>query len=608
MVANAPPEASKEIEFVKSLVAKRFPVYDVRVTYDVVQFFCKVDETTLEKTFEELREDMAQHGFIPMITYEKGEHIIVVAKRPPAKYRSITVNIIMLILTLFTTIFSGIYYWAGYQDIPANEMFAPESVIAGTVLFALPLLAIIGVHELGHFFAAKRRKVRASLPFFIPFIPPIGTFGAAISLRDPIPNRKVLMEIGVAGPIAGILVAIPIGIAGLILTNIAARPIPDTIATEGLLAINFPLIYLAIAQLIPATGDYLLHPTAFAAWVGFFVTAINLLPAGQLDGGHVARALLGDRAKYASWITIAILIGLSVFYFPWVILAVLVMFLGARHPPPLNDINKLDLKRKFMGIAGFAILVIAIIPIPMTPVIMDYTYHIEPVGQTNVTIVPGDVMTFQVLVEDQGNTWNNISFEKLTSPSGWNVSFKQSLANDSAYRNAYWFRLNQSVNQTIDVRIASTPSAAAGQASVMIRATSEAFAGDPTYDQKITYIFNITHPLLTFWAMDDGQTIIPNSESALHVMVNNSGVAESNLTFVIRDVPAYMGAVLFLGSPTEPNTSSSLNVTVPAAGNTTVGVEVFVWRTASPGEKTIMLDILFTDVLVTTLILRIVVP
>src|SRR5512136_936366 len=122
-------------------------------------------------------------------------------------------------------------------------------------------MAILGVHELGHYIAARKRGVAASLPFFIPSIPPLGTFGAFISLREPIPNKKTLLEIGVAGPLAGLALAIPLGILGLMLTNDGAKLAPENIPSGGALGLIFPLIYQGLEQLFPLKGDFILHPT-----------------------------------------------------------------------------------------------------------------------------------------------------------------------------------------------------------------------------------------------------------------------------------------------------------------------------------------------------------
>lgn len=608
MAPPAPPDAAKEIEMIKGLVAKHFPVYDVRVNYDVVQFFCRVEEATLEDSFERLREDMQPHGYIPMITYEKGEHVIIVGKKPPTKYKSIYVNVVMLVITFLAMMYAGVLDWTSYADVPTNEMWSAENVGTGILVFALPLMAILAVHELGHFFMAKKRKVAASLPFFIPSIPPLGTFGAFISLRDPIPNRKTLLEIGVAGPLAGMIMALPIGIAGLLLTNAEARPIPDEITPGGLVQVGFPLVYQWLESLFPISGDYLLHPTAFAAWVGFLVTALNLLPVGQLDGGHIARALLGPKAKYSSWIAIVIMIGLSYFYLGWVIFAILILFLGAKHPPPLNDINKLDLKRQLVGVFAFIVLIVAFVPIPMSPVLMDYSYEITPTSTTYANITPGEATTFTVLLSNLGNTWNNITFEKMTSPADWDVTFKQHGESDEAYREAYSFRVNTSVNVTVDIGVRSSINSITGQASVTITAFSEAFMDDTSQDKHITYIFNVTRPMVTFWTGEPTVTIPPpGGEDTITVYANNTDLATANLTLSIRELPAYVGAYLFLEDYQEPNASTTLNLSVAGESNITFGVQVFVWDTAVPGERMILIDAYFQESLVATIEILVVV-
>ncbi|MBU1159161.1 MAG: site-2 protease family protein [Candidatus Thermoplasmatota archaeon] len=609
MVQSAPPDASKEIEFVKGLVARHFPVYDVRISYDVVQFFCKIDESILEVEFETLREEMAPHGFIPMVTYDKGEHIIMVGRKPPAKYKSIYVNLAMLVITFLAMMLAGVLGWASYADVPGDETFSVENILVGTLVFTLPLMAILGVHELGHFFMARKRKVAASLPFFIPSIPPLGTFGAFISLRDPIPNRKALLEIGVAGPLAGLAVAIPLAILGLILTNAEARPIPEDLGTGTVASISFPMIYLWLEQLFPIKGDYLLHPTAFAAWVGFLVTALNLLPAGQLDGGHIARALLGKKAKYASWVTIAALIAMSIFYISWMFFAILILFLGSKHPPPLNDINKLDLKRKVIGSFAFVILVIAFVPVPMSIITPDYTYGMESVDHsTNATIIPGESLIFTIFVENLGNTKNNISFEKASSPQGWAVSFKLSTEPDDAYSEVYPLVLNNSQNATMNVMIESDPGTPIGNYTVSIEGSAPASEEVASYTGTMEFHISVILPSLTFSLQDDGQTVATTSSANYTIQVNNTGIVDVTITMSIRDLPAYIAAVIGIVGSEESNwTSTSLEVTVPAEGNITLVAVFFVLNDATLGTQYATIESTYQDLLLEETVISMVV-
>lgn len=594
MASETPPDATKEIELVKGLVARHFPVYDVKVDYDVVQFYCKIDDATLEENFERLREEMSPHGYIPMVTYDKGEHVIMVARKPAVKYKSVQVNLAMLAITFIAMMFAGIYNWSSYADVPSDEVYSAENILTGILVFTLPLMAILGVHELGHYFMARRRKVAASLPFFIPSFPPLGTFGAFISLRDPIPNRKSLLEIGVAGPLAGLALAIPIGILGLILTNMEARPVPVDVGSEGLVQISFPMIYLWLEQLVPIQGEYLLHPTAFAAWVGFLVTALNLLPAGQLDGGHIARALLGNQAKYASWAAIAVLIGLSFFYWSWLLFALLILFLGAKHPPPLNDITRLDTRRKLVGVFAFVVLIVAFVPIPMSAVVTDCSFELTPLDDENRTIVPGQQVVFEVLVQNTGNTNENISFEKVSSPTGWVVTFTES---NASYSETYSLLLNVSQESVLTVVVESSSDSVLGNSSVTVGGNAE--SGTSEFNARMTFNFTVMTPEIELWVSDDGQETAPDSSVVSHLVVNNTGEGDVNLSFVSRDLPGLVAVLLYEDSA-DANSSGTLEATVPGEDSITVSVEVLVWSSAEPGEKTVFIDVFYLSVHVGT--------
>lgn len=595
MTPPIPPEASREIEFVKGLVAKRFPVYDVRVNYDVVEFFVRVDETTLEENFERLRTEMAEHGYIPMISYAKGEHVVTVAKKPVVRYRSVYVNGVMLVVTFLTMLLAGAFDWAGYADVEGDKLFSPETLLMGALTFALPLMAILGVHELGHYFMARRHKVAASLPFFIPSIPPLGTFGAFISLRDPIPNKKSLLEIGVAGPLAGLLVALPLGVLGLVLTNEGARAVPTNVGSEGVMAISFPLIYTWIEQyLVPIQGDYLLHPTAFAAWVGFLVTALNLLPVGQLDGGHIARALLGSRAKYLTWVTIAAMVAIGFVYFGWLLFALLILFLGARHPPPLNDISPLDAKRKGVGIFAFVILAVAFVPIPMSPVSADYSFELVPLGDTNATIAQGEAEHFALQVVNSGNALNEIVLSRASAPPGWNVYFKDHDMNETGYAAEHRVLLNSGEAAEVDLLITCTIEAQFGvNYSVVVRGKST----NSSEERFVQYNLTVTSPTFTYWVHDEGLAIPRNGEGIATIDVNNTNPADANLTFVVdgNDIPPGMYVLLFTEDVADPNNSMVLNMVVPGNGSASFSVYISVGPYASVGDKMIRVQVYYNE-------------
>ena len=592
MQNQVPPEAAKEIEYVKSLVARHFPVYDVKIKYDVIEFYCSVDPLTLEEGFEQLREEMKPKGYIPMITYSKGENIVVVGKRPKTRYRSIKVNIVMLLITFAAVMFAGVLDWASYADVPSDEIYSLNTIAMGILFFAAPLLAILGIHELGHFFMARKRKVAASLPFFIPSIPPLGTFGAFISLRDPIPNRKSLLEIGIAGPIAGLLVAIPVGIIGLMLTNMDARVVPTDFESGSIVRVAFPLIYGWMEQLIPIQGDYLLHPTAFAAWVGFLVTALNLLPAGQLDGGHIARALLGDKARFASWVTIAILIILSFFYFAWLFFAVLILFLGARHPPPLNDITVLDTKRRLVGVMAFVILVLAFVPVPVAIVTADHSFDMTPTGSTNASVRPGEIAEFSFVIQSTGNVDSNITVEASEPPDGWTVLVRVAGAYDYADTASCWIPTSE--NETFELRIVPSGLVHPGNESIVIIAYAHTSSETELAEESIWYNLTVTTPAMEFWPPDE-VVVSAGSDVTATIQVNNTAPEEVNITLTVLDLPSLIGVTLY-EDVLDPNSTGTLNLIVPGDDSSTFELLVFASSSVSTGEYTVTIQVTYHGV------------
>lgn len=367
-----------DIELLKSEVAKHFPFYDMSFNVKTALFFCKIDEKSLDEKFELLRISLKKNGYIPMIRFEQGEHIIYIIKRPKIKKRSIWINFALLVATIFTTTYAGSWQWVGiYNQSWMNQAttglgdvflkaFEPSYLIEGFFFFSIPLLLILGIHEMGHFLISKKHKLDTSLPFFIPLPPPfiLGTFGAIISTREPIPNRKTLLDVGVSGPIFGFLIAIPVCIIGLFLMQ--QNPITAVSGGQNLI-VTFPLVLQGLGSLFHISENALMHPTLFAGWVGLFLTSLNLLPVGQLDGGHVSRALFKNNARYASWIVIIVVMTLGIFYTGWLFIAIIIiLFIGTQHSPPLNEYSPLDTKRKIVGVIALIIFIICFAPIPIS--------------------------------------------------------------------------------------------------------------------------------------------------------------------------------------------------------------------------------------------------
>ena len=361
-----------DIDMLKAEVGKHFPFYDMRHNKDTAAFFCRIDKEFLEEKFDSLRNSLKEKGYIPMLRHEKGEHIIYIIKKSKKKEKPVWINYLLIIATIITTILTGSILHLGYLDafsLPNPlDIFKVENLAHGALFFSLPLMSILMVHEMGHYFISKKHGISTSLPFFIP-IPPvlsfnIGTFGALISSRDPMPNKKALFDVGIAGPLAGFIVAIPITIIGLATTKVVPISLIDQIPEGSIIFgqsfLIDPVIARGIMQ-IPEGFTYEMNSILFAGWVGLLITSINLLPAGQLDGGHIFRAVLGDKQKYVGWAAVIVMIVTG-----WLFFAFIIIFLmGMMHPPPLNDDTELDTRRKLLFIVAIAMLILCYIPYPI---------------------------------------------------------------------------------------------------------------------------------------------------------------------------------------------------------------------------------------------------
>ena len=231
--------------------------------------------------------------------------------------------------------------------------------------YSIPIMTILLSHELGHFFMCRKYHVDATLPYFLPIpFPPFGTFGAVIKMKGQIPSKKALFDIAAAGPIGGLIFAIPVIVIGLLFSKV----VPNQ--GSHYLSLGEPILFSIIAKFIfgnVAEGfDIFLHPIAFAGWAGLFVTALNLLPIGQLDGGHIMYALLGEKSKivYKIGIFVFCLIAALV-YHGWVLFAILLLLFGFRHPAPIDPITNIGPKRRLIGIGMFIIFILSFTPIPL---------------------------------------------------------------------------------------------------------------------------------------------------------------------------------------------------------------------------------------------------
>jgi membrane-associated protease RseP (regulator of RpoE activity) len=375
-----PSGGGSELDRIRRIVAAQFPIYDTRVGPQSLLLAVQIDAATLEGKFDRLRRDLWAAGYIPILRRQQGEDFLEVVPRPRVRSRRDWVNVALLAATVVTTTLAGALIWLTYVG---GETLQPTDFLYGAVYFSIPVLTILGLHELAHYFMARRRKIDASLPYFIPLPPPFlfGTFGAFISIREPFPDKKALFDIGAAGPLAGFAASIPIALAGLYLSTLT-HALPATYCGPTILGVSYgslvigPSLFWEFLALFFPHSLLTLHPLALAGWVGIFVTSINLLPAGQLDGGHVFRALFGDRIRYVSYGTVILLFALGLFYTGWLFFGILILLLGARHPPPLNDISPLDRRRYIVGGLVVAVLLTGFVIQPLyTP---GYTVSVTP--------------------------------------------------------------------------------------------------------------------------------------------------------------------------------------------------------------------------------------
>ncbi len=299
-------------------------------------------------------------GFVPMLHTPREITLVrlpAAARRGPQGWRGWPLNLGLFLATLCTTLLVGA--WMEGVD-PLRQ---PLTLVYG-VPFSASLLLILGCHELGHYLTARAYGVQVSLPYFVPLpVPPLGTMGAIIRMRSPIPNRKVLFDIGIAGPLAGLAVGLPILTLGLFLSPV--KPLTGVVLQEGN-SLAYLLLKWLIKGPIPLGSDVMLHPLALAGWLGLFVTALNLMPLSQLDGGHIAYAVLGRGFRKAVWPFLGILVVLFVVsrWEGWLVWVVIAVVLGLRHPPPLDDLTPLDRLRRRMAVVALVLLVLLLTPLP----------------------------------------------------------------------------------------------------------------------------------------------------------------------------------------------------------------------------------------------------
>ena len=291
------------------------------------------------------------------------------------------INAVLFVATLWSTLLVGATNVL--EPTAWADVVSPSYLING-LPFSATLLVILLAHEFGHYFAARYHRVAVTLPYFLPMPIGFGTFGAFIRLKEPISDRRKLFDIGVAGPLAGLIVGLPLLLYGLSISTVDVPPPNTSYMIEGNSLLYLGLKYLLFGQILPnpITGaDVFISQIAFAGWIGLLVTALNLLPVGQLDGGHTVFALFGRKARVINLASMGILAVLALASLPgiqsvipglenvgftgWFIWLVLLLLIGIEHPPALDDVTQLDNRRRLIGYLVIMIFILTFVPVPI---------------------------------------------------------------------------------------------------------------------------------------------------------------------------------------------------------------------------------------------------
>ncbi len=282
------------------------------------------------------------------------------------------INIGLFLLTFITTTGVGTFSYLSFvyynksltSELIKQYLLKPEHYLNG-LYYSLPLLIILFAHEMGHYLMCKRYEIEATLPYFIPAPTIVGTFGAVIKIKEPFYSKKSLFDVGIAGPLLSFFLSIPVLMYGVSLSKTVAGPMP-----EGGFGLGEPIIFKMIISLyftkIPPNADILIHPVAFAGWFGILVTAFNLLPIGQLDGGHILYAVSPKLHNIFAYIIIGFLVIAGFLFWPgWFLWAVLIIIFGTKHPPVFDSYEFIGEKRILLFVLIIIIFIISFTPNPI---------------------------------------------------------------------------------------------------------------------------------------------------------------------------------------------------------------------------------------------------
>jgi len=343
-----------EFEKLREVVAAHFQIEEALIEHGIPTFYLKQPQIT-KQPFLQLLKTLEPMGLMAILRKIDGKIVLKILQKPPSKPSNVLVNWLLLFATIGTTFITGYILSEGFTE-----------PLIGGVTFTIAIMAVLGLHEIGHKITANKEGIEATPPYFIPGPPPlgrflgIGTFGAVIMQKSLPPNKDSLFDIGVSGPIFGFIVSAISTLVGIPFSSYEWVK-PDASTLPPLLFFRIALHFTQPQNQIPASPgpDYVLairlHPVAFAGWVGLFITMLNLMPAAMLDGSHVARSLFGEKARAVlTFLSVAFLVVVS-----WP-MALFVIFMSMfRHPGPLDDVSELSTSRKLLVVVLVAIFILS---------------------------------------------------------------------------------------------------------------------------------------------------------------------------------------------------------------------------------------------------------
>ncbi len=386
-------------ELIDTLVSRVLAIEDITLGTDKTPYLLRYRgrlKQDSELSYDQLAGWLKTYNLTPLFRWDEDRHVVlIIPGMPKPKPSNPMINLVMAILTILSVLLVGGAF-NSQNVLPSDPFQAFLAILRDGWPFAVSLMAILGCHEFGHYLVGRHHGVHVTLPYFIPMpVNGIGTMGAFINMKEPPKNRKVLLDIGIAGPLAGLVVAIPVLLIGLSLSQVSRLPslTASTLQMEGNSVLYLLSKFAVFGQLLPSPATYAginpvlywlqyfftgspaplggldvnLSQVAWAGWIGLLVTAMNLIPAGQLDGGHVLYVLFGrKKAHNILPFVLGGLVLLGFFWMGWWLWAALIFLLGRSYAEPLDQITPLDGRRKALAVIGLIVFLLTFSPVPFT--------------------------------------------------------------------------------------------------------------------------------------------------------------------------------------------------------------------------------------------------